>query len=122
LKVLRDEAIIDNVRTQSDYIFGRLRTELPPLIFPHGYRVDIRGIGLMIGLEFLPFNDLRPKIADRISQYCYQKLATLIMTTSVFDTLRIMPPLTLNAQEAERCVNDIIQATRAVLETPTEKN
>lgn len=121
LRVLQDEAILDNVRKQSDYIFGRLRTELPPLAFTHGYRVDIRGIGLMIGLEFLPFKDEpRPKIAAEISQYCHRKLNTLIMTTSVFDTLRVMPPLTLNIQEAERCVDNILQATRAVLEAPTE--
>lgn len=120
LRVIHDENVLENVMVQSDYMFMRLRTELPPILFAHGYRTDIRGLGLMIGVEFLPLKEPRPKIASEISQYCHQNLKTLLMVTSAFDTIRIMPPLTLNAEEAERAIDDIIQAAKETLESKTK--
>ncbi|KAI0244208.1 hypothetical protein L0F63_007016 [Massospora cicadina] len=116
LRVLSDEGIIDNVLVQSEYMFGRLRFELPPILSSRGYRADIRGLGLMIGIEFLPLKEPKPSIASKISNYCHQNLNTLLMATSTLDTIRIMPPLTLNAKEAERAIDDIVKATKAVLE------
>ncbi|KAJ9080327.1 hypothetical protein DSO57_1026221 [Entomophthora muscae] len=122
LRVLKEENVIENVLTQAEYMFMRLRCELPPILFAYGYRTDIRGLGLMIGIEFLPLQEPKPKMAAKISQYCHEHLKTLLMVTSAFDTIRIMPPLTLNAEEAERAIDDIIKATQKSLEAEFAKS
>ncbi len=64
------------------------------------YRVieDIRGLGLMIGVEFsktLPYG-----FNDKVSKEC-AKNGMLLLTTSIYNTLRFIPPLTVTAEEIQ---------------------
>jgi acetylornithine/succinyldiaminopimelate/putrescine aminotransferase len=57
LNVLYDERLIENAEVQGTYLFNRLaalKTKYPKLIH------DVRGYGLMLGLEFVDFSQALP--------------------------------------------------------------
>ena len=60
---------------------------------------DVRGMGLMVGVEFFGGADGGVDgVAARVSKRCLEK-GMLVLTTSVFETLRFIPAL--NVTEAE---------------------
>lgn len=75
---------------------------------------DVRGLGLMVGIEFdakvVPVGS-----AARLSQACLSH-GMMVLTTSIFETLRFMPPLTVTAEEValgleifEKALDDTFQ-------------
>jgi 4-aminobutyrate aminotransferase len=60
---------------------------------------DIRGHGLMIGIEF--DKDVVPKgFAGKISKACLSR-GMIILSTGVFETIRMIPPLNVSASECD---------------------
>lgn len=72
------------------------------------YVLDVRGAGLMVATEFAspapPAEDVfvnpeAPKsLASRVSARCLEK-GMLLLTTSVFETVRFIPPLNISEQD-----------------------
>lgn len=72
------------------------------------YILDIRGKGLMVGIEFAsssaPSTDLAlnlnapSKMGSRIVAKCLEK-GMLILATSVFDVIRFIPPLNITEED-----------------------
>lgn len=72
---------------------------------------DIRGEGLMIGLEF---DSLVPTgTATQISQACL-KQGLVLLTTSIFETVRLIPPLTITSQEIDMGLDRFKKACESV--------
>ena len=92
--VLRDEKLLENALKRGEQLRGHLRK------LGEKYPVrEVRGLGLMNAIEFKPSPDgvlATPNI-------CKIALADglLLMSTSIFDTIRFMPPLTVSEQEVE---------------------
>ncbi|EWC44607.1 hypothetical protein DRE_06596 [Drechslerella stenobrocha 248] len=67
---------------------------------------DVRGLGLMIGLEFnspsfptvTPVDDVPKGIAARVQAKCLEN-NLLTLTTSIYETIRFIPPLTVSEEE-----------------------
>ena len=97
---------------------------------------DVRGLGLMIGVEFaaptpafgqrLPEQASRSdnvtqgsgsvppsKLASRVAAKCLEK-GMYILTTSVYETIRFIPPLTISEAEMAKGVEIFQQACREV--------
>ena len=71
------------------------------------YILDVRGLGLMIGVEFAsPESAYDPNalakapkdMASRVAKRCMEK-GMLILTASVYEVVRFMPPLNVSAEE-----------------------
>jgi len=88
-----------------------MSTKMPSLPALKGLICDVRGLGLMIGVEFsspsphvpgdLAENvnkDAPANAAARIAQKCLEK-GMLILTTSVYEVIRFIPPLTVSKEE-----------------------
>ncbi|TPX62550.1 hypothetical protein PhCBS80983_g00331 [Powellomyces hirtus] len=93
--VMREEKILQNVKARGDQMragLERIRKDsnVGPLIG------DVRGLGLMLGLEFA--RTAPTGISSRVQQNCIRN-GLLILTTSVFETLRFIPPLTISDEE-----------------------
>jgi 4-aminobutyrate aminotransferase len=74
-----------------------------------GYPIaDIRGLGLMIGCEFA---EDAGAIGMDVSQACLRK-GLLMLQTSVYDTVRFIPPLNVSEQE----VDDALKIFREALD------
>jgi len=104
---IKEENILENVQQRSQELLATLNElRRDPVVGPHV--LEVRGRGLMVSIEFasptLPRFDpaLRssaPKaMASRIAKRCIEK-GLLILTTSVYETIRFIPPL--NITEAD---------------------
>ena len=89
LHVMEDEHLVDNAHTVGDYLITQLKamqTEQPHI-------VDVRGRGLMIGIELdIPYKEIRNKLI--YEEHCF-------VGCSGTNTLRLLPPLCLSMAEAD---------------------
>ena len=101
LDVMEGEGLVENAREVGDYLMERLK-ELQKTE-PH--IVDVRGRGLMIGVEFdIPHSDVRKKLV--YEQHCFTGCAG----TSL---LRLLPPLCLTKADAD----DFLSRLKTVLDS-----
>ena len=85
LDVMRDELLVDNAAQMGQYLIDRLR-EIPQI-------KEVRGKGLMIGLEFdQPVKELRNRLLFE------QHVFTGASGTNV---IRLLPPLSLSQEQAD---------------------
>jgi 4-aminobutyrate aminotransferase len=97
LDVLEEEGI-ENAAVQGTYIMEALRA----MAERHACIGDVRGRGLMIGVEFVEDRESRtPAIAlrNRIVQLAFEH-GLLLMGCGV-NTMRIIPPLTITRAEVD---------------------
>lgn len=97
--------MLENVAARSEQLMKAL-TNMRQQPFGHVIE-DIRGLGLMIGVQFQS-NSSEP-IAPRLSQACLKR-GMLLMSTSSFDVIRWIPPLTVSEEELAQAV-EIFQAS-----------
>ncbi|CAO3646254.1 unnamed protein product [Cunninghamella blakesleeana] len=108
LKVFEEENILENCNARSEQFFSTLREKVPSLL-PKDIKVDIRGLGLMIGIEFLN----APKgFANDVAQEAF-KLDTIVLTTSIYETLRLIPPLNITKEETDLALERIVASIEA---------
>jgi 4-aminobutyrate aminotransferase len=102
----KTQDILTNVNKRAEQ-FNAALTELS-----HRFPIsDIRGAGLMIGVEF--DSDVPPGTAGKISRACADR-DMLLLTAGVYDTLRIIPPLNVTQEETERAIAILEQAMTEV--------
>ncbi|KAG6576591.1 4-aminobutyrate transaminase [Phytophthora cinnamomi] len=108
-EVIAEENVLENTRARG----AQLRAGLDKLKASGKYPIqDVRGLGLMLGIEF----DLAktPKgTANKISAACLDH-GMMLLTTSIYETLRFMPALTVTEDECtlaleifEKALDDI---------------
>lgn len=97
-KAFKEEKILDNVNARGKELksvleAARANPKTGKLIH------DIRGLGLMLALECTPGKGY----ASKIQAKCMEK-DMLVLTTSIYDTLRFIPPLNITKEDmAEGC-------------------
>lgn len=100
IALLEDE-LIENAEKVGQYIL----TELKKAAEKYEFVGDVRGKGLMIGLEIVKDKDTRtpsPELRDRIVMECFKK-GLLILGTG--DTgVRFSPPLVISRDEASKAL------------------
>lgn len=93
------------------------RTDVGP------YILDVRGLGLMMAVEFaspLPASDPNavggaPKgLAKRIAKRCIEK-GLLILTASSYEVIRFIPPLNISAEELAKGIEIFTEAVEDVV-------
>ncbi|KAF9049108.1 acetylornithine aminotransferase [Panaeolus papilionaceus] len=128
---IKEEDIIQNVQTRSTELFSALNAlRYDPTLAPH--ILDIRGRGLMVGVEFASpsysTHDIlspastgahpevqHPKnMASRIAKKCIEK-GMLILTTSVYEVVRFIPPLNVTAEDMKKGCAIFGEAVRDVV-------
>jgi 4-aminobutyrate aminotransferase len=77
-----------------------------PLVGQH--ILDVRGQGLMVAVEFASPSHSRfdpavkkgtpPGLASKVTKRCLEK-GLLLLTTSVYETVRFIPPLNISAED-----------------------
>jgi 4-aminobutyrate aminotransferase len=95
---LLEEGLVENAAT----VGTLLKDRLAALRGRHGAIGDVRGLGLMIGVEFVsPGAGHAPdaRLRDRVMQQCFEK--GLLLLSCGESTLRFCPPLIVSAEEVE---------------------
>jgi len=91
LDVFEQEGVLENANARSAQAFEALRA-----LQREGALIgDVRGQGLMIGVEF---EAGYPGIAGRVMKKCLER-GMIVLTASAFETLRLIPPLTITEVE-----------------------
>ena len=99
---LLEEELMDNATDVGGYLLGRLRD----LATRHKLIGDVRGKGLMIGVELVRDRQTKePAIAERnqIVQECFQK--GLLLLGCGTSGIRFCPPLVIDEHDAETAVS-----------------
>ncbi|KAH7104916.1 acetylornithine aminotransferase [Auriculariales sp. MPI-PUGE-AT-0066] len=118
-----EENILSNVGSRSTQLFGALeKLRKKPEVAPH--ILDVRGEGLMVGVEFaspggmvndpLTKVDAPKSLASRVSARCLDK-GMLLLTTSIFETVRFIPPLNVSEQEMNEGCSIFAEAVEEVV-------
>jgi len=79
---------------------------------------DVRGQGLMVAVEFgsdlLPEASALKGVAAKISSQCAEH-GLLILSTSVFEVIRFIPPLTISKEELADGIRLFEEVVRRVM-------
>ena len=90
-QTFHSERILDNVNRRGAELKRTLQLAQSK---SHGKITDVRGLGLMLALECAPGKAL----ASKIQAGCLKR-DMLVLTTSIYDTLRFIPPLNISEED-----------------------
>lgn len=88
------------------------------------YILDVRGLGLMVAVEFAsptanhdPFAvPSAPKdLASRVSKKCLEK-GMMLLTTSVYEVVRFIPPLNISEEDMSKGCRIFAEAVEEVVQ------
>jgi len=112
LQAVNNKELMGNVVEQGEYFLSRLKSlkEKFPII------TQVRGKGLMIGLQFARVKGKIPVLEGAVTLWVVRELARkhrilTAFTLNNYDALRIMPPLNVNCQQIDQfldALNDVL--------------
>ncbi|KAF7793903.1 hypothetical protein EIP86_005025 [Pleurotus ostreatoroseus] len=109
----KEERILDSVNARSKELFAGLdELRSRPSIAP--YILDVRGQGLMVGVEFTNKPDAPKKLASRVSQRCKEK-GLLILTTSVYEVIRFIPALNISQADLKKGLGIFVESVEEIV-------
>jgi L-2,4-diaminobutyrate transaminase len=115
LDIIERERLIENAGKMGALLIQRLRERLAD----HPYVGDVRGVGLMIGIEYMadkkarrPFKAGYP---HRHVQVQAAERSLLIRALPYGHVTSLSPPLTISAEEVEEGVNRYVAAAQAAI-------
>lgn len=101
---LLETGLIENAADVGDYLLNRLRRL--PQQFPNVG--DVRGLGLMIGIELVKdraTKERAPALRDEVVQLCFER--GLLLLGCGPNTIRICPPLIVTKEQADFAADTI---------------
>ena len=95
LDVIEQEHLVENAEKVGDHIIS----ELKKLQATQPHILDVRGRGLMIGIQLdMPYKEVRRRLVEE--EHCF-------VGCSGTDTLRLLPPLYLTIDEADQFIEKL---------------
>lgn len=92
LDVMENEHLVENAHEVGEYLIGKLKK----MQQQNSHIVDVRGRGMMIGIELdVPHKDVRSRLIHE--EHCFTGCAST-------NILRLLPPLCLTKQQADEFV------------------
>jgi 4-aminobutyrate aminotransferase len=101
IDVIKEENLLENAQKRGQELMAGLRQLAKEN--PRYHIVDVRGLGLMVGVEFDSDNvqAVPHGTASKVVSHCV-KQGLLILTTGPLEAVRIIPPLTVTQQEIQQ--------------------
>jgi 4-aminobutyrate aminotransferase len=106
IKTLQAEGLLENAHIQGEYALARMRAMQPnhPLIG------DVRGLGLLMGMELVEDREARTRADEAAEQVMYAALRRgLSFKLTMGNTISLVPPLTITRQQMDEAL-DILDA------------
>jgi 4-aminobutyrate aminotransferase len=108
---LLEEGLIDNAARMGAYLMDRMR-DWPARFASVG---EVRGLGLMIGIELVRSQDSRekaPELRDRVVQMAFER--GLLVLGAGDNTLRLSPPLVVTRDQCDYALETLEQCLTKV--------
>jgi 4-aminobutyrate aminotransferase len=107
---LLEEGLVENAAAVGDHLLGLLRRSLAgrPIVG------DVRGLGLMLGVEIVTDRESRapaPELRERILEEAFRR--GLLLLGCGKSTIRLAPPLVVDKEDAEIAVRILDEAIAA---------
>lgn len=114
LDVIEDEGLVENARVRGRQLLDGLRR----ICAGHGSVGDVRGLGLMVALEFVRPGEGDGRAPDaaltkRVQAACYDRGLLLLTAGTYVNVIRIIPPLVTTAEEVDLALGIIAEALDA---------
>ncbi|MGH2358320.1 MAG: aminotransferase class III-fold pyridoxal phosphate-dependent enzyme, partial [Candidatus Limnocylindria bacterium] len=112
LDVIDDEGLLDNAQHQGDRLLGALREAGAR----HSCVAEVRGHGLMIGIEFAEGETLRPRpdLAKALLAEALARNLLLLTCGTHGQVVRLIPPLVTTDEEVETAIGVIDASLEAI--------
>ena len=108
---LLERELIANAARMGAYLLDRMRDW--PRRFPHVG--DVRGLGLMIGIEIVhdqKLKDRAPELRNRIEELAFER--GLLVLGAGRNSIRLSPPLIINRDQADFAVDTLEECLKLV--------
>ncbi|HEX6140831.1 MAG TPA: aminotransferase class III-fold pyridoxal phosphate-dependent enzyme [Candidatus Limnocylindria bacterium] len=112
LDVIAAEGLLENARRQGDRLLSGIRR----VAAAHGTVAEVRGRGLMIGIELADPETLapRPDLARALLAAAFERHLLLLSCGTYGQVVRVIPPLVTTDTEADSAVGVIAEALDAI--------
>jgi 4-aminobutyrate aminotransferase len=102
LDVIAAEGLLENARQQGERLLSNLRR----ISATHPSVAEVRGRGLMIGIEFADGDDLRPRpdLAKALLHAAFERKLLLLSCGTYGQVVRVIPPLVTTDTEVDSAV------------------
>jgi len=116
LEVIEEERLVERAREQGEYLLGRLRE----LQAAHEQIGDVRGRGLLVGLELVEDRESRrpaDALGAAVTAECLRRSLSMniVRAGSGANCFRMAPPLTISEDEIDLAVEILDSSLKAVL-------
>ena len=114
LDVIEDEGLVQNARERGAQLLAGLRA----LAATRPSMGDVRGLGLMVAIEFVRPGEGDGRVPDtdltkRVQAECFARRLLLLTAGTSVNVIRIIPPLVTTAEEVDRALAVIGEALDA---------
>lgn len=112
LDVIAAEGLLENARRQGERLLSNLRR----LAAAHSSVAEVRGRGLMIGIEFADGDGLRPRpdLAKALLEAAFERKLLLLSCGTHAQVVRVVPPLVTTDTEVDSAVGVIAESLAAI--------
>ena len=119
LEVIEEERLVERARERGDYLLGRLRE----LQAAHEQIGDVRGRGLLVGLELVEDRESRrpaDALGAAVTAECLERglSMNIVRAGTSANCFRMAPPLTIAEGEIDLAVEILDSSLKAVLAKP----
>lgn len=119
LDIVEREGLVENAREMGDYMHRCLHESLGD----HPFVREIRGLGLMVAVEFAKPGTLEPvgglpmAFPTSVSEYCWKRGA---IARAMWETMSLAPPLCINRTELDELIDILTQSVHEAAEAYPE--
>ncbi len=113
ISVIKKYKLVENAKRVGEFILKYLKD----LMDKYSIIGDVRGLGLMIGVELVENRETKkpvPQLLSKLITKCFKK--GLLVIGAGVSTLRISPPLVISKEDAERGLEILEECLREVNE------
>jgi 4-aminobutyrate aminotransferase len=101
IRTIQGQGLLENARQMGDYAMARLRE----MMVEHPLMGDVRGLGLLIGVELVKDRLTRERAVDEAEQVMYAALRRgLSFKLTMGNTIGLQPPLTITRAEMDQAL------------------
>lgn len=112
IRTIQEQGLLENALRLGEYALARLRK----MMSTHPLIGDVRGLGLLIGVELVTDRATRARATDAAEQVMYAALRRgLSFKLTMGNTIGLVPPLTITQAEMDGAL-DILEAALAEVE------
>jgi 4-aminobutyrate aminotransferase len=112
LDVIAAEGLLENARVQGERLLSGIRHAATG----HPNVAEVRGRGLMVGIEFADADGLKPRpdLAKSLIQAAFERKLLLLSCGTHGQVVRVIPPLVTNDTEVDSAISAISESLVAI--------